>query len=139
MDPLSSLVGESGTSKAKKKPKKRFQWLPVHQEAFERIKEVVSRAVTLAYPNFNEVFEVYTDSSDKQLGGVIVQKGRPLAFYSRKLRGPQLNYTVTEKELLGVVETLKEFRSILHGNRVKVYTDHKTSNMRIPLPGHNVS
>ena len=86
---------------------------------------MISRAVTLAYPDFNHEFEVYTDSSDKQLGGVIVQKGRPLAFYSRKLRGPQLNYTVTEKELLGVVETLKEFRTILHGQRIKVYTDHK--------------
>ena len=125
LPPLTNLVGECGTTKAKKKPKKRFHWQPVHQEAFKRIKQVISRAVTLAYPDFSKEFEVYTDSSDKQLGGVIVQEGRPLAFYSRKLRGPQLNYTVTEKELLGVVETLKEFRSILHGQRIKVYTDHK--------------
>ena len=86
---------------------------------------MIGKAVTLAYPDFNKTFEIYTDSSDKQLGGVITQKGRPLAFYSRKLRGAQLNYTVTEKELLGVVETLKEFRGILHGHKIKVYTDHK--------------
>ena len=48
-----------------------------------------------------------------------------MEFYSRKLCNPQLNYTVTKKELLGVVETLKEFRSILHGHRIKVFTDHK--------------
>ena len=71
------------------------------------------------------MFEVYTDSSDYQLGGVIVQNGRPLAFYSRKLRGAQLNYTITENELLGVVETLKEFRCILLGHKIKVFTDHK--------------
>ena len=81
----------------------------IHQEAFKRIKQVIGKAVTLAYPDFNKTFYIYTDSSDKQLGGVITQKGRPLAFYSCKLRGAQLNYTVTEKELLGVVETLKEF------------------------------
>ena len=89
------------------------------------MKQVMSRAVTLAYPDFNAPFEVYTDASDKQLGGVITQKVRSLAFYSRKLRGAQLNYTVTEKELLSVVETLKEFRCILYGQRITVYTDHK--------------
>ena len=63
----------------------------------------------MAYPNFNKTFKIYTDSSDKQLEGVITQKGRPLAFYSKKVRGAQLNNTVTKKELLGVVESLKEF------------------------------
>lgn len=107
--PLSNPVGKCGKTKAKKAKNKKFTWLPIHQEAFERIKQVIGKSVTLAYPDFNETFDIYTDSSDKQLGGVITQKGRPLAFYSRKLRGAQLNYTVTEKELLGVVETLKEF------------------------------
>ena len=92
---------------------------------FERIKQVVSREITLTYPDFSKEFEVYTDSSDYQLVGVIVQNGPPLTFYSRKLRGTQLNYTVTKKELLGVVETLKEFRCILLGHKIKVFTDHK--------------
>ena len=135
--PLSNLVGECGTTKNRKKPKKKFKWEPVHQEAFEHMKQVMSRAVTLAYPDFNAPFEVYTDASDKQLGGVITQKGRPLAFYSRKLRGAQLNYTVTENELLSVVETLKEFRCILYCQRITVYTNHKTSNMRTQLPHHS--
>ena len=66
--------------KGKKKPNNKFHWLPVHQEAFKRIKQVISQAVTLAYPEFFKLFELYTDSSDKQLGGVIVQKGKPLVF-----------------------------------------------------------
>ena len=38
-----------------------------------------------------------------QLGAVISQDGKPIAFYRRKLTGPQTRYTVTEKELLTIV------------------------------------
>ena len=55
--------------------------------------------------------------------GELSKKDGQLAFYSRQLRGPQLNYTVTEKEFLRVVETLKELQ-VLHGQRIIVYTDH---------------
>ena len=48
-----------------------------------------------------------------------------LAFYSCKLKDAQTRYTTTERELLSVVETLKEFRTILLGQRLIIYTDHK--------------
>ena len=85
----------------------------------------MAKKTILTYPNFNEVFEIHTDASDRQLGAVISQNGKPLAFYSRKLSGAQRNYTTTEQELLSIVETLKEFRNILLGQRIKVFTDHK--------------
>ena len=49
----------------------------------------------------------------------------PIAFFSRKLNGAQKNYTTTEKELLSIVETLKEFMNILFGYPIQVYSDHK--------------
>jgi len=79
----------------------------------------------LAYPDYSEVFEIYTDASSKQLGAVITQKNRPIAFFSRKLTAAQRKYSVTEIELLAIVETLKEFKGMLWGQPVKVYTDHK--------------
>ena len=88
-------------------------------------KKVVSRETLLSYPDFNEPFEIQTDASKLQLGAVISQKGKPVAFYSRKLNSAQVNYTTTERELLSIVETLKEFHNILLGQHIKVYTDHK--------------
>ena len=49
----------------------------------------------------------------------------PIAFFSRKLKSAQLNYTTVEKELLAIVETLKEFRNILYGHEPIVHTDHQ--------------
>ncbi len=78
----------------------------------------------MAYPDFNKVFEIYTDASSKQLGTVITQDTRPIAFFSRKLSDTQRKYSVTKIELLAIVETLKEFKGMLWGHQIKVFTDH---------------
>ena len=46
-------------------------------------------------------------------------------FFSRKLSPAQQKYSVTEQELLTIVETLKEFKGMLRGQTITVYTDHK--------------
>jgi hypothetical protein len=79
----------------------------------------------LSFPDFSKEFHVYTDASDYQLGGVIMQDDKPLAFYSRKLLSAQMNYTTGKKELLSIVEILREFRNILLGHKITVHTDHK--------------
>jgi hypothetical protein len=97
----------------------------VHQTAFENIKTTIAKDVVLAYPDYSQGFEIYTDSSKFQLGAVITQNNRPLAFFSRKLSKAQQKYSVTEQELLAIVETLKEFKGMLWGQKITVYTDHK--------------
>ena len=89
------------------------------------MKKIVAREALLAYPNFELPFTIHTDACDIQLGSVISQNKKPLAFYSRKLNAAQKNYTTREKELLSIVETLKEFNNILFGHEVVVHTDHK--------------
>jgi hypothetical protein len=78
----------------------------------------------LAYPDYSKVFEIYTDASSKQLGAVITQDNRPIAFFSRKLSTTQCQYSITKIELLAIVETSKEFKGMLWGQSIKVYTDH---------------
>jgi len=126
--PLTDLVGESGETKVTKRngtKKIPFHWDQSHQKAFEAIKTTIARDVVLAYPDYSHVFEIYTDASSRQLGAVITQRGRPIAFFSRKLSTAQQKYSVTELELLSIVETLKEFRGMLWGQRIKVCTDHQ--------------
>jgi hypothetical protein len=69
--------------------------------------------------------QVYMDASSMQLGPVFTQDNRPIAFFSRKLSETQQKYSVTEIELLAIVETLKEFKGMLWGQDIKVYTYHK--------------
>jgi len=79
----------------------------------------------LAYPDYSLPFDIYTDASSQQLGAKISQKGKPIAFFSCKLSKTQQKYSVTKLELLSIVETLKDFKGMLWGQRIKVFTDDK--------------
>lgn len=81
----------------------KWTWSDVEQKAFDETKKTMGQEVLLTYPNFQIPFDIYTDASNFQLGSVIAQNGRPLAFYSRKLNNAQTKYTTTERELLSIV------------------------------------
>ncbi len=69
----------------------------------------------MVYPDFTKPFEIYTDASTMQLGAVITQGNRPIAFFSRNFSVTQTKYSVTKIKLLAIVETLKEFQGMLWG------------------------
>ena len=115
LTPLTGLVGKDA----------KFVWGKEQQQAFDEMKKVISKETLLTFPDFNKEFHIYTDASNVQLGAVIMQEGKPLAFYSRKMNAAQRRYTTGEQELLSIVETLKEYRNILLGQNLVVYTDHK--------------
>lgn len=119
--PLANLTGKTSE----------WKWTNVEQEAFDTIKRIVAHEVLLSFPQFDKPFEIHTDASKYQLGAVVAQQGKPIAFFSRKLNSAQLNYTTTERELLAIVETLKEFRNILLGQKIVVYTDHKNLTYKV--------
>ena len=78
-----------------------------------------------AYPNHNFCSDIYTDASGHQLGACIVQNDRPVPYFTKKLTGAQMNYTTMKKELLSIIATLKEFRVMLLGARIRICSSHK--------------
>ena len=113
--PLTKLVSKTA----------KWTWTNEEQKAFETMKLIMSKETLLSYPDFSQPFDLHTDASKTQLGAVLSQNDKQIAFYSRKLNPAQTRYTTTERELLAIVETLKEFRNILLGHQIRVYTDHQ--------------
>ena len=114
MEALTSMTGKGV----------KFSWTPDMEAAFTQIKTIIAEDTMLAYPSYGKRFHVHTDASDKQIGGVVSQKDKPIAFFSRKHNSAQRQYRTTDKELLAIVETLKQFKTILKGQDVVVHTDH---------------
>ena len=105
--------------------KRRFKLTQFELDAFEKIKRIVARNTLLTYPDFNEIFKMNTDANAFQLGAVIRHKEKPIAFYSINLTNAQRWYTVPEREIISIIETLKDFRTILPGKKLIIYTNHK--------------
>ncbi|ROT85906.1 hypothetical protein C7M84_004043 [Penaeus vannamei] len=106
-----------------------FTWTGEQQQAFEILKQRLTEAPILSFPDFNETFYLATDASSIGLGAALMQRhdGRykPIAFASRKLNQAESNYSVTDLEALAVVWALKHFREIILGYNVHVLTDHR--------------
>ena len=82
-------------------------WTPECEDAFVRLKSLMSSAPILSAPNFDIPFVVQVDASDRGLGAVLSQidKGEehPVCFLSRKLLPREQNYSTIEKECLAIV------------------------------------
>ena len=50
----------------------------------------ISRETLSVYPKYSKLFVIHTDASKVQLGAIICQDNKPIAFYSRKLNPAQL-------------------------------------------------
>ncbi|RVW82528.1 Transposon Ty3-I Gag-Pol polyprotein [Vitis vinifera] len=120
-----------------------FIWTKACQEAFKRLKSLLTTAPIVRSPNWSLPFELMCDASDYAVGAVLGQRedGKPYVVYyaSKTLNDAQKNYTTTEKELLAVVFALDKFRNYLLGTSIdkqgveNVVADHLS---RVKVESH---
>ena len=111
-------------NKLSTKKGKDWLWGANEQNDFKEAKKMLTVHATLEFPDFEQLFNLYTDASDQQLGATLVQNGKPLGFYTRKLNSAQLNYTVREKEVLGIIERFNAFEGMIRWQELTVHTNH---------------
>ena len=105
-----------------------FIWTKACQEAFKRLKSLLTSAPIVRSPNWSLPFELMCDASDYAVGAVLGQRedGKPYVVYyaSKTLNDAQKNYTTTENELLAMVFALDKFKNYLLGTSIVIFTDH---------------
>ena len=77
------------------------------EKAFQLIKEKLTHDPLLVLPDFTKSFEIECDASSVSTGALLMQGGRPIAYFSAKLSGAALNYPTYDKELYALVRTLE--------------------------------
>ena len=104
-----------------------FQWDPACQTAFDTLKEKLTQAPILTYPDLlpsSKPFSLQTDANAVGIGVVLEQAGHVVAYASRSLTQSERNYSVIQRECLAVVYGLKQFRHYLLGCPFCLLTDH---------------
>jgi hypothetical protein len=71
-------------------------------------------------------FSIYCDASDQDLGCVLMQDGRVVAYASRQLMKHEVNYLTHNLKLAAVVHAIKIWTHYLMGKRCELYMDHKS-------------
>jgi hypothetical protein len=106
-----------------------FEFVDACLKPFNILKKALISARIIQPPDWSLPFEIMCDASDYAVGEVLEQtkdkKHHTIAYASKTLIGPQLNYATTEKEL-AVIFAIGKFRSYLVGAKVVVYIDHAT-------------
>ena len=129
----------AGPLHAPMKKNSEYTWTAVCQGAFEKLRNLLTSAPVLAYPDFGVPFILETDASGNGLGAVLAQQQddelvRPIAYASRSLQEHNKRHGVTELEGLAVVWAVKHFRPYLCGHQCDIYTVHEALKSLLNTP-----
>jgi len=101
-------------------------WTPECEEAFHKLRTLLTSAPVLAQPDIEKPFDVFCDASGIGLGCVLMQEECVITYASQQLRKHEVNYATHDLELAAFVHGLKICRHYLLGNLCNIYTDHKS-------------
>ncbi|KAL0537321.1 hypothetical protein IC582_026298 [Cucumis melo] len=103
-----------------------FVWNPACESSFQELKQKLVSAPVLTVPDGSGAFVIYSDASKRGLGCVLMQQGKVVAYASHQLKSHEQNYPTHDLELAVVVFALKIWRHYLYGEKIQIFTDHKS-------------
>ncbi|KAL0552128.1 hypothetical protein IC582_011225 [Cucumis melo] len=103
-----------------------FVWSKACEDSFQNLKQKLVTAPVLTVPDGSGSLVIYSDASKKGLGCVLMQQGKVVAYASRQLKSHEQNYPTHDLELAAVVFALKIWRHYLYGEKIQIFTDHKS-------------
>ena len=110
------------------KKETKLEWTDQCESAFNNLKDRLTKAPILRFPQFDKEFTLSVDSSDYSIGFVLSQehegKQHPICFGGRALRDNELKWHITDKEGLALVEGIQHFRHYLANSKFTVFTDN---------------
>ena len=105
-----------------------FHWSADCQDAFDRLKTLLTTSPITAFPDFSQSFRLYTEASTAGLGAILAQvregKERIICCSSRSLNQAEKAYPTTKLECLAIVWAVAKFRPYLMAMPFEVYTGH---------------
>ena len=108
----------------------KFVWKDEHEQAFEKIKELMTNPPVLHMPQKSGRFSLYSDTSRTATGSYLTQvihgKERIIGYYSKVLPDACQRYSVTELELFGLLINVTAFKHLLKGCEFDAFVDHSS-------------
>jgi hypothetical protein len=96
------------------------------EHSFNTLIDKLTHAPLLQLPDFGKTFELECDASRIGIGGVLLQEGKLIAYFSEKLSGPSLNYSTYDKELYALVHVLETWQYYLWSKEFVIHSDHES-------------
>ncbi|OIT20411.1 hypothetical protein A4A49_38895 [Nicotiana attenuata] len=101
-----------------------FKWNAEADLAFRTLKKAITSTPVLSLPNYTKEFIVETDASHSGIGAVLMQEGRPIAYFSRVLAKKHRGKSIYEKEYMALLNAVDKWRHYLQYRHFVVRTDH---------------
>lgn len=102
-----------------------FVWEQPQQEAFQKVKDLITQSPVLSYFDPDEPTTLQVDASKYGLSASLMQNGKPVAYASKSLTPAEVYYAQIEKEMFVILFGCKRFHHYVYGRHIDVESDHK--------------
>jgi len=103
-----------------------FHWGEKQENAFQKIKFLLTNAPILVLPDFTKPFELECDASGVGIGVVLIQGGHHISYFSEKLHGVTLNYPIYDEELYALIRALQTWEHYHVSQEFIIHSDRES-------------